>query len=124
MLSPFDGGAANSAELFINRDIIIFLINFSPILTMDDPSLEWMIDKDNPPEDNLSNVKMTSPSNPKTVSFVSHPATAQPIPSTANSEDEDMLMNTDFKEDLSLIEWTPDNYVPPNDKEREKKTKK
>ena len=91
---------------------------------MNNPSLEWMIDKDNPPKDNLSDVKMTSPSDPKTVSFVSHSATAQPTHSTTHSENDDMLMNTAFKEDLSLMEWTPDNYVPHNNKENSPEVRK
>ena len=91
---------------------------------MKNPSLEWIIDKDNPPKDNLSNAKMTFPSNPKTVRFVSPPATAQPLHSTTYSKNDDMLMNTAFKEDLPLMEWTSDNYVPHNNKENSPKVRK
>ena len=35
-----------------------------------------------------------------------------------------MLMNTAFKEGLSLLEWTPDNYVLPNDKENSTEVRK
>ena len=91
---------------------------------MTDPSLEWMIDKDNPPEDNLFDVKMTSPSDPEPLRFVSPPATAQPINSTTHSDNDDMLMNIAFQEDLFLVEWTPDNYVPPNNKENSTKVRK
>ena len=83
-----------------------------------------MIDKDNPPEDNLFDVKMTSPSDPEPLRFVSPPATAQPINSTTHSDNDDMLMNIAFQEDLFLVEWTPDNYVPPNNKENSTKVRK
>ena len=63
---------------------------------MTDPSLEWMIDKDNPPEDNLSDVKMTSLTDPETVQFVLSPETDQPPNSTTHSENDDMLMNIAF----------------------------
>ena len=59
---------------------------------MKDPSLEWMIDKDNPPKDNLSDVKMTSPSDPKTVQFVSPPETDKPPHSTNYSENDDKFL--------------------------------
>ena len=72
-------------------------------LTMTDPSLEWMIDKDNPPKDNLSDVKMTSPSDPKPLRFVSPPASAQPTNSTTHSDNDDMLTKTDIMEDISLM---------------------
>ena len=92
---------------------------------MMDPSLEWMIDKDNPPKDNLSDVKMTSPSDPKTVRFVSPPSTAQLTYSTTYSKNDDMLMtNTDIMDNLSLMGWTPDNDDPPNDKENSPKVRK
>ena len=82
---------------------------------MKDPSLEWMIDKDNPPKDNLSDVKMTSPSDPKTVRFVSPPETDQPPHSTTHSENDDMLTKTAIMEDMSLM---MSNYNdPPNDKD-------
>ena len=94
---------------------------------MNDPSLDWLFDKDNPPEDkdNPSNVKMTSLSNPKTVRFVSPPATDQPpINSTTCSENDVMLMNTAIMEDLSLMGWTPDNNDPPNDKDNSPEVRK
>ena len=85
---------------------------------MKDPSLDWLFDKDNPPDDkdNPSDVKMTSPSDPKTVRFVSPPSTAQPTHSTT-SENDMLMMNKDIMDDLSLMGWTPHNDDPPNDKE-------
>lgn len=65
-----------------------------------------MIDKDNPPadKDNLSDVKMTSPADPKTVRFVSPLETDKP-PSTTHSEYDDMLTKTKtaIMEDISLM---------------------
>ena len=82
---------------------------------MNDPSLEWMIDKDNPPEDNLSDVKMTSPSDPNTVRFVSPPETDQPLHSTTHSENDDMLTKTAIMKEISLMMSDYDD--PPNDKD-------
>merc|ERR1712115_547506 len=71
---------------------------------MMDPSLEWMIDKDNPPY-YLSDVKMYSPTDPKAVQFVSPPETDQPPHSTTHSENDDSLtkMKTTLMEDMSLM---------------------
>ena len=93
---------------------------------MKDPSLDWLFDKDNPPDDkdNLSDVKMTSPTDPKTVQFVLSPETDQPLHSTTHSKNDDILMNTAFMDDLSLMGWTPDNDDPPNDKENSTEVRK
>ena len=95
---------------------------------MTDPSLEWMIDKDNPPEDNLSDVKMTSLTDPETVRFVLSPETDQPPNSTTHSENDDMIMKTaimdDCHHDLSFMGWTPDNDDPPNYKENSPEVRK
>ena len=82
---------------------------------MNNPSLEWLIDKDNPPndKDNPSDVK-TSPSNPNTVQFVS-PETDQHAHSTTYSETDDMLTKTAIMEDISLMMSNYNN--PPNDKD-------
>ena len=80
---------------------------------MTDPSLEWMIDKDNPPEDNLPDVTMTSPTDPRTVRFVSTPAIAQPTPTTQPKNDDMIMLKTDMMDDLSLMGWTPENNDPP-----------
>ena len=89
-----------------------------------DPSLEWMIDKDNPPEDNLSDVTMTSPTDPKTVWFVTTPAITQPTPTTQPKNDDVIMLNTDIMDNLSLMGWTPDNDDPPKDKENSTKVRK
>ena len=89
---------------------------------MKDPSLEWLVDKDNPPDkDNLSDV--TSPSDHKTVRFVLPSKTDHPPPPT-HSENDMLMMNTDIMDDLSLMGWTPDNDDPPNDKENSPEVRK
>ena len=91
---------------------------------MMDPSLEWMIDKDNPP-DNLPDVTMTAPTDPRKVRFVSTPAITQPAPTTQPEENDDMiLLKTEMTDDLSLMGWTPDNDDPPNNKDNSPKVRK
>ena len=93
---------------------------------MNVPSLDWLFDKDNSPEDkdNPSDVKMISPLDPKTVRFVSPPETDQPPHSTTHSENDDMLTKTAIMDDISLMEWTPDNNDPPNNKDNSPNVKK
>ena len=95
---------------------------------MMDPSIEWMIDKDNPPEDNLPDVTMTSPTDTDQVRFVLSPETNQPPNTNTHSENDDMMMKTAIKDDcyhdLSLMGWTTDNDDPPNDKENSPESRK
>ena len=91
---------------------------------MKNPSLEWIIDKDNPPKDkdNISDVKMTSPSDPKIVRFVSSLETDQPPHSTTHSENDDILTKTAIMEDVSHMMSDCDDS--PNDKDNSPKDKK
>ena len=83
-----------------------------------------MIDKDNPPKDkdNISDVKMTSPSNPKTVQFVSPLETDQLPHSTIHSENDDMLTKTVIMEDISHMMSNYDDS--PNNKDNSPNNKK
>ena len=94
---------------------------------MNNPSLDWLFKKDNPPKDkdNPSDVKLTSASDPKTVRFVSFPEIDQSPHSTTQSENEndDMLTKTAIMDNISLMEWTPDND-PPNNKDNSPNVKK
>ena len=79
---------------------------------MNNPScLDWLFDKDNPPDnkDTPSDVKMSSThSDPKTVSFVSTPATAQPpINSTTTCTKNDMFPKKTMT--WALAAWGYDN---------------
>ena len=86
---------------------------------MNNPSLlDWLFDKDNPPDDkdNPSNIKMSSThSDPKTVSFVSNPATDQPsIHSTTTlTKNGDMILKKAMA--WTLTDWGYDNDNPPDD---------
>ena len=86
-----------------------------------------MFDKDNPPnnEDNSSNIKMWSHLDPKTVSFVSTPATDQPPSHSTftHTKTDDMIMKIAI-DDISLMKLTFDNNNPPNNKDNSPNNKK
>ena len=83
---------------------------------MNNPSLvDWLFGKDNPPnnKDNPSDVKMFSPSDPKTVQFVSTPATDKPpINSTTRTKNDDKFLK---KMARALTAWGYNNDSPPDD---------
>ena len=86
---------------------------------MNNPSLlDWLFDKDNPPNDkgNPSDVKMSSTYlDPKTVSFVSTPATdQQPIHfTTTRTKNDDMILKQAMI--LVLANWGYNNDNLPDD---------
>ena len=78
--------------------------------------LDWLFNKDNPPndKDNPSDIKMSSThSDPKTVRFVSTPATDQPpINSTTCTKNDDKFLK---KMARALTAWGYNNDNPPDD---------
>lgn len=81
---------------------------------MKDPSLHWLFDKDNPldDKDNPSDVKMSSPSDSKTVRFVSIPTTDKPpINSTTFTKNDDKFLKKMVR---ALTAWGYNNDNPPD----------
>ena len=85
---------------------------------MNDPSLlDWLFDKDNPPDDkdNPSDVKMSSThSDPKTVSFVLTPVTDWPPinSNTTCTKNDDVFLKKAMAG--ALVAWCYDNDNPPD----------
>ena len=85
---------------------------------MNNPSLmDWLFNKDNPPDnkDNLSKVKMSCHSDPRTGSFVSTLVTDQPPfhSTTTCIKNDDMIMKIAMS--WALIDWGFDSDNPPDD---------
>ena len=89
--------------------------------------LDWLFDKDNPPnnKDNPPNVKMSFHSDPKTVSFVSTPATDQLSfhSNTTRIKNNDVIMKIAM-DNISFIKSTLDNNDSPNNKDNFPNNKK
>ena len=92
-----------------------------------DPSLmDWLFNKENPSDnkDNSSKVKMSSHSNPKTVSFALTPATDQSLHSTiTHTKTDDMIMKIAM-DDIFVMKLTLDNNNSPNNKDNSPDNKK